>query len=405
MNMLSVLPLAAFFLAAPLTAAPAPAAPPHAEEPAAAPTAAATTILVTVSNPLSAARAHETLALAIADLVKRAPGFDAKKAVVTDAAGNEVLSQLVDMDGDETADEIVFQTDLGAKETKTFKVKAGERRPAARDDYKAFGRFVRERHDDFAWENDLVAHRVYGPDLETCAKEPLTSSGVDTWVKRVSKLVVNDWYMTDNYHQDVGEGADFYAVGKSRGLGGLGIWAGGKLHVSKNFVQTRVLANGPIRLVFELTYAPWEAGSDRIGEARRVILDAGSQFNRIESTLTGQRGSLAVGVGIAKHPGSAVKVDARAGTMRVWEPLDGGKAGNLGTAIVLPAGAKLEEHHGDLEYLIVTPASTSGRLVYYAGSAWDRAGRIRDQGAWGAEVQSLTRRLAAPVRTKIAIDK
>jgi hypothetical protein len=43
--------------------------------------------------------------------------------------------------------------------------------------------------------------------------------------------------------------------------------------------------------------------------------------------------------------------------------------------------------------------------VYYAGSAWDRAGRIRDQGAWAAEVQSLARRLAAPVKTKIAIEK
>ena len=80
--------------------------------------------------------------------------------------------------------------------------------------------------------------------------------------------------------------------------------------------------------------------------------------------------------------------------MRVWEPLDGGKGGNLGTAIVLPAGAKLEEHHGDLEYLIVTPVPKDGRLVYYAGSAWDRAGRIKDQAAWAAEVQGLARRLA-----------
>ena len=37
------------------------------------------------------------------------------------------------------------------------------------------------------------------------------------------KLVVNDWYMTDDYHQDHGEGADLYGVGKSRGCGGLGI--------------------------------------------------------------------------------------------------------------------------------------------------------------------------------------
>jgi hypothetical protein len=404
MKTLAALPLVAFFLPAPVLAAPTPAAP-KAEAAAPAKPAAVGIVSVTVTNSLGAARDQETVALAVADLAKLAPGLEAKKAVITDAAGKEILSQLVDLDGDETPDEIVFQTDLAAKESKSFKVKSGTRTLAGRDEYKAYGRFVRERHDDFAWENDRVAHRMYGPDLETCAKEPLTSSGVDVWVKRVSKLVVNDWYMTDNYHQDTGEGADFYAVGKSRGLGGVGVWTGGRLAVSKNFVTSRVLASGPIRLVFELSYAPWAAGKDQVAETKRVILDAGSQWNRCESTFTGQKGKLAVGIGIAKHPGSAVKVDAKGGTMRVWEPLDGGKAGSLGTAIVLPAGAKLEEHHSDLDYLVVTPASAGGRLVYYAGSAWDRAGQVRDAAAWAAEVQNLAGRMAAPVKVKLAVEK
>src|SRR5882724_5367130 len=94
--------------------------------------------------------------------------------------------------------------------------------------------------------------------------------------------------MTDNYHEDHGEGADFYTVGESRGCGGLGIWAGGKLRVSKNFVSSRVLANGPIRLVFELDYAPWEAGGSRVAESRRVMLDAGMRFNRFESRFSEQ---------------------------------------------------------------------------------------------------------------------
>jgi hypothetical protein len=361
-------------------------------------------VTVMVANPLAKPRARETVALAVSDILKIAPGFDVKKAVIVDASGNETLSQLVDMNGDDSTDELVFQTDLAAKESKTFKLKVGQRRPVARDDFRVYGRFVRERHDDFAWENDLVAHRVYGPDLETCAKEPLTSSGVDTWVKRVSKLVVNDWYMTDNYHQDVGEGADYYAVGKSRGLGGLGVWADGKLHVSKNFTQSRVLANGPIRLVFELSYAPWSAGGKQIGETRRVILDAGSQFNRFESTFTGASDPMAIGVGIAKHPGSAAKMDARNASLKVWEPLDGGKGGNLGTALVFPSGTRLQQHDTDLEYLVVTNAS-KGRLVYYVGSAWDRAGKIRDAAAWEAEIAKLDSQLAAPVKVKLHVEK
>jgi hypothetical protein len=361
-------------------------------------------VAVTVANPLAKARARETVSVMVADVLKTAPGFEMKKVLVVDAAGKEILSQLVDMNGDESPDELVFQTDLGAKESKTFRLKVGQGRPAARDEYRVYGRFVRERHDDFAWENDLVAHRVYGPDLETCAKDPLTSSGVDTWVKRVPKLVVNDWYITGNYHQDMGEGADYYAVGKSRGLGGLGVWADGKLHVSKNFTHSRVLANGPIRLVFELTYAPWDVGGKRIGETRRVILDAGTQFNRFESTFTGTTDTLSIGAGIAKHQGSVAKLDARGASLRVWEPLDGGKGGNLGTALVFPSGTRLQQHDTDLEYLVVTGAAR-GRLVYHAGSVWDRAGRIRDPGAWAAEIETLASRLAAPVKVKLHLEK
>ncbi len=207
-----------------------------ASQPAAVPAAKAAAVVadktdvvvVTLTNPLAVKRPAETIALAFADLVKLVPGVELKKLQVVDAKGKLVLSQLVDSDGDENPDQIVFQTDLGPSESKAFKLRVGERASAVEADYKAYGRFVRERHDDFAWENDLIAHRMYGPDLETCKKEPLTSSGVDVWVKRVPKLVVNEWYMTDNYHQDHGEGADFYGVGKSRGCGGLGIWSGGK---------------------------------------------------------------------------------------------------------------------------------------------------------------------------------
>ena len=89
---------------------------------------------------------------------------------------------------------------------------------------------MRERRDDFAWENDLVAHRMYGAALETWAQEPLTSSGLDVWVKRTPRLVINDWYMVDDYHRDTGEGADLYSAGRTRGCGGSGLLAGGKLY-------------------------------------------------------------------------------------------------------------------------------------------------------------------------------
>jgi hypothetical protein len=396
----------AVVLAGSLVAGDASAAEPAAGAPAPAP--AAVPVTVTVANPAAVARPGETIAVDLAELRKAAPGIDLGKTVVVDARGGAVLSQPVDLDGDEAPDQIVFQTDLAPKETKTFRLQAGARAPAARADYKVYGRFVRERHDDFAWENDLIAHRVYGPDLETWRKEPLTSSGVDVWVKRVPRLVANDWYMTGDYHRDLGEGADFYSVGKTRGCGGLGIWSGGKLAVSKNFTASRVLAAGPIRLVFELDYAPWEVapGGAHVAETRRVTLDAGSRWNRFESTLKADgRAPLAVAVGISKHPGGAVELDARSASLRDWEPLEAGKSGNLGCAVVLSPGSHVEQQQTDGDQLLVTHAPARGPLVYYVGTAWDRAGHIADAAAWAADVRALAARLAAPVKVTVAAER
>ncbi|HEY3494889.1 MAG TPA: DUF4861 family protein, partial [Polyangiaceae bacterium] len=70
-------------------------------------------VVVSVANPLNAAR-KETLALVLAELTKLAPNLDPKKTLVADAQGKPVLSQLVDSDGDETPDQLVFQAELDA---------------------------------------------------------------------------------------------------------------------------------------------------------------------------------------------------------------------------------------------------------------------------------------------------
>ena len=362
-------------------------------------------LTVTAANPSAFARARETIALAGVELVKLAVGFELKKASLVDAGGRPVLSQLVDTNGDDEPDELVFQADFAPAEVKRFHLRLGQRHPVAASEYKVYGRFVRERHDDFVWENDLVAHRMYGPDLETFAKDPLVSSGIDTWAKRTPKLVVNEWYMTDDYHQDAGQGADFYGVGKSRGCGGVGVWVGGKLYTSGNFRHSRVLANGPIRLIFELSYAPWEVpGGGHISETKRVVLDAGTPFNRFESTFTGSKGALSIGIGIAKHPGGALQLDTGSRAMRVWEPVkdtQGTASGNLGCAVVLSPGAPLEAQVTELDYLAVTQTDSAGQLAYRVGSAWDRAGQVRDAAAWAKTVEGLAARLAVPLQVQV----
>jgi rhamnogalacturonyl hydrolase YesR len=350
-------------------------------------------------NPGDVARSAQTMVLRISEIRRRAPDLEPGRMVVVDGEGNSVLSQLVDTDGNEVPDELVFQTDFGPHQVRSFGIAAGERPTPTRDQFRVYGRFVRERQDDFAWENDRIAHRVYGPALETWAKEPLTSSGVDVWCKRVRRLVVNEWYMTDDYHQDHGDGADLYSVGKSRGCGGIGIWKDDKLYVSRNFTSSRVLANGPIRLVFELGYSPFAAGSGRVSETKRVTLDAGKNFNRFESTFAYEgkdAGPLIAAVGIAKHPGGAATFDKATGILRTWEPLKEPN-GHLGCAVMTGSGVAQEEHSSDTDHLLTSGPLAGGKITYYAGFGWDKSGDFADETAWAYHVQAFADEVATPV--------
>jgi hypothetical protein len=366
-----------------------------------APPAAVATAKVTVGNPLDLPRASETIVLSAADLKKALGATDPRTVYVRDdAAAKDVLAQAVDMNDDGTFDELVFQADLGAKETRTFTLSVGERRVHTRDQFRAYGRFVRERRDDFAWENDKTAHRMYGAALETWAQEPLTSSTVDVWFKKTSRLVINDWYMVDDYHRDLGEGADLYSAGKSRGCGGDAPWEAGKLWPSANFRESRVLANGPIRVVFELGYLAWDVNGRQVRERKRITLDAGQRMNRFESEYSteGARPT-EYAAGIKNGAGSVKAVDTAAGTLRHWEPVKGN--GNFGCAVVMAPASIVSATDADGNYLLVGKVPATGPAVYYAGAAWDKGGEIADAAAWERYVAQFARRLSAPVTVTI----
>src|SRR5215467_886940 len=263
-------------------------------------------LTVTAVNKLKLARPSETIELtaqALAPLGEK----DLTKLHVRDAAGREVLSQAVDTDYDDyhKPDLLIFQADFAPNETKTFTITVGKKREYSKEDFRAYGRFVRERFDDFAWENDRVAHRTYGKALITWKGEPLTSSAIDIWSKRTERLVINDWYMVDNYHSDQGEGVDDYSAGPTRGCGGNGIWSNGQLYVPTNFVDSRVLTNGPIRVMFELVYEPFDVNGTKVAQVLRVSLDAGSQLNHFTARFQSASGSdsLALAVGLKKVKG------------------------------------------------------------------------------------------------------
>jgi len=55
----------------------------------------------------------------------------------------------------------------------------------------------------------------------------------------------------------------------------------------------------------------------------------------------------------------------------------------------------------ELDYLAVTQTDSAGQLAYRVGSAWDRAGQVRDAAAWAKTVEGLAARLAVPLQVQV----
>ena len=360
-------------------------------------------VTVTVQNPIQLARASETIAVRAADLKRLLKIDDIRRVHVRDQrSGQDLLTQAVDEDGDGAYDELIFQTDLGPNENRSFQLRLGERRVPTSEEFKTYGRFVREREDDFAWENDKIAHRMYGEALETWPQEPLTSSAVDVWVKRVPRLVINNWYMVDDYHRDHGEGGDFYPAGSTRGCGGNGVWANDRLYPSANFRASRVLANGPIRLIFELTYAAWDVGGTRVSEVKRITLDAGQNFNRFESHYKVESGQGAAQDAIGIRKGNdATNSDSREnGILRTWETLPDDH-GKLGCAVIVDP-ANLMAFTEDAKNFLVLAKIPDRVISYYAGFGWSQSG-FPTAADWETYVSDYAERLKSPVIITVAV--
>ena len=364
------------------------------------PAVAQTPLTVTAVNKLKVARQGETIELAAKDLAALAEK-DLMKLHVFDSSGREVLSQSVDTDYDDyhKPDVLIFQADFAPGETKTFTVKAGAKREYKKDDFRAYGRFVRERFDDFAWENDRVAHRTYGKALITWKGEPLTSSSIDIWSKRTSRLVINDWYMVDNYHNDMGEGVDAYSAGPTRGCGGSGVWASNQLFVPTNFVDSRVLTNGPIRVMFELVYEPFDANGTQVTEVVRISLDAGSQLNHFENYYRAS-GPLAVAVGLKKVKDEMKEFNAERGWLTSWQAVDK-NLGMQGLAVVVNSGDFDKQAEDARNNLLVMKPKSASPVSYWAGFAWDRAGVISSADAWKRYVDEFAERLRSPIQVTV----
>ncbi len=365
---------------------------------------------IQVKNNLGFPR-NEVVAVPVSDLKSFLNKNKETDLRIKDSNGNSLPVQWIDYDGDGKNEELLFQAIIDAKKTNTYTLFADVKNQVPESRISTFSRLVPERADDYTWENDKVAFRVYGPKGQKEAlagvKGSTLSSGVDIWLKRTDQPVINKWYrgyLTDPmyYHKDTrGEGYDPYYVGDSRGTGGIGIWMNDKLQVSQNFVTSKTIAEGPLRTVFELTYSPWSEFG--VKETKRISLDLGSHFSKFESQLEVQKPVPNYTVGISLHKNEGLtKLNDRSGYYLHWEKIDDAFVGEgvvVNPGIVEKSVAFKSETPDQSNLLIVTKPQK--KLTYYAGFAWQKAGEVQTQEDWEKMLQKQARIMANPLSVKI----
>ncbi|MDF4221601.1 DUF4861 family protein [Maribacter sp. M208] len=322
----------------------------------------------------------------------------------------ELISQVVDNDGDYRMDILLFQPKMPPLSKKTFEVIVKEKIKVPDTISACYSRFAPERTDDYAWENNRVAFRTYGPVAQKMKEDGVKggtlSSGIDAWLKRVDYPIINKWYHKElntegSYHKDDGEGLDNFHVGVSRGVGGIAKKVDSTYYYSKNFTTWKTITTGPIRTSFVLTYENWDANGNMISEEKKISLDYGSNLSKFEITI---KGTDTISAGLTLHDKDGeIAVNDQNGWVSYWEPHDNSE---LGTAIVVPDYKMTGYDHyitdkKDESNLFANIKVTENMALYYAGFGWKKSNQFKSQKEWNGYLNMFAERLKNPLKVTV----
>lgn len=364
---------------------------------------------VTITNALPVDREFETVELT-KKLLKLPNSVKLEELAVKEKNSDLFLeSQTVDNDGDGTMDVLLFQPKIKASSKKEFEIVRAAITSASKN-INCYSRFVPERTDDYAWENNKVAFRTYGPVAQKMVEDKIAggtlTSGIDAWLKRVDYPIINKWYEktvsgTGSYHKDTGEGLDNFQVGPSRGIGGIAVNVDGKYYFSKNFISWKTITTGPIRTSFILTYADWDAKGNKITESKLISLDYGSYLSRFEIHITGTK-TIAAGLTLHEKKGT-IGTNIKEGWLSHWEPIDDSE---IGMGLVAPKNTLISfdndvSSEKDLSNLYGNLKVKDKKAVYFAGFGWKKGSPFQTKAEWEKYLSSFAEKINNPLAVKV----
>lgn len=255
---------------------------------------------------------------------------------------------------------------------------------------KVYGRYVPERKDDFAWENEYAAFRMYGAAL----KPENPSNGVDLWLKNSPALVVDTMYgreLIDHrpYHINYDGNLDCYKVAHTCGAGGLVVIADGQTWIGGPYDRWQILEQTPDRFVFRLEYDSLLVAGQILRESLTITAEAGQLQNKAEVVLSSSNpltlsfSQLLVGGGIYLHDTVDYYLtipevgyvfyeedalsDQQAARMN-YEYNGSTSQGRIQISVKTPGATLTDIVDGNL--VAVKPYQLGDTLTYYFGATW-----------------------------------
>lgn len=342
---------------------------------------------IQITNPGAIPLTQAVVEIPWATVQRAYPGVDTTQLQVKLMSSNQEIPYQLEHRGQRAIQNLLVQVSIGPKQSIKLALQRGKPAPVVA---KTYCRYVPERYDDFAWENDRVAFRIYGPALNGRSDN---GYGTDIWAKRTSELILDTWYKQNDYHHDHGQGLDYYNVGLTLGAGDIGVFLADSIQFIHNYRSWQVLDNGPLRSTFRVTFDPYTFRGVRVNEVRIVSLDAGSQLSKVQVHIDhSASGNLPVVVGITlRKEQSPLLFDEKAGVLGYWEPKhnDNGTIG-IGCVFSTAPVAMLRRYEHGLARLKVKSGET---VTYYTGGAWDKAGQITTSNAWFAYLHTYAQQL------------
>jgi hypothetical protein len=355
-----------------------------------------------VKNTLNIDREFETVEVDISVLNHNKLDY----FVILDKNKKEIISQLIDTDFDGKKDVLIFQPSIKANSTKRYTLTISDKKQDAAFVH-CYSRFVPERTDDYAWENNRVAFRTFGPVAQKMIEEGVKggtlSSGMDAWLKRVEYPIINKWYDKTtkgigSYHKDTGEGLDNFHVGVSRGVGGIAVKVDTSYYFSKNFTAYKTITTGPIRTSFILNYETWDSNGNQLEESKLISLDYGQNLSRFEINITGTD-SISAGLTLHKKDGIIAK---NKNWISYWEPFDDSELGQglVTTDAYFINSKEYITSKKDESNLYMNLRVVDHKVVYYAGFGWKKSNQFKNKQEWESYLKAFSEKINSPLLIK-----